>query len=132
MTKLTVLILLLFATPATAQVTVAVRTEKLRFLAGEPIFVLVDVTNVGTESIGHSGKLAVPVLIDRAVGAKGYASNSVCGALMTLTHRTWCDGTADVRAMQARWRRWWKAHESTAPIYGPDDCDGRPSDPEIR
>ena len=45
---------LLAATSAMAQVQVDVRLEKIRYLAGEPIVVLVDVRNVGRESVGYS------------------------------------------------------------------------------
>jgi hypothetical protein len=47
MRQLIAIVLSLLATPASAQVDVAVRTEKPTFLAGEPIFVLVEVRTSG-------------------------------------------------------------------------------------
>jgi HEAT repeats len=67
-------------------------------------------------------KSAVPVLIDRARGRNGWVDNEVCNALPALTHRQWCDGSADVSAMQERWRRWWAANGATATIYDNEDC----------
>jgi hypothetical protein len=64
-------------------------------------------------------------LISMARGPGGHVENAVCGALTTLTHRTWCDGSADVAAMQSRWRRWWDSKGSSIPIYGPDQCPER-------
>src|SRR3954469_11165890 len=48
------LLLLLAAPPALAQVQVDVRLEKNRYLAGEPVVVLVEVRNVGDEVVGWS------------------------------------------------------------------------------
>src|SRR4051812_5928386 len=48
------LILLLAATSALAQVQVDVRLEKNRYLAGEPVAVLVEVRNVGDEAVEYS------------------------------------------------------------------------------
>jgi len=45
----------LLATPAVAQVEVGIRTEKASYLAGEPVFILVDIKNVGDEPIGYGG-----------------------------------------------------------------------------
>ena len=55
MTRLIAVSLCLLATPALAQVQVSARTEKSSFLAGEPIFVVVDIKNVGDEPIGYNG-----------------------------------------------------------------------------
>jgi HEAT repeat protein len=64
---------------------------------------------------------AVPVLI--SMFGETPAQNEVCGALVTLTHRAWCDGTADnPAAKRTRWRRWWKQIGSKTSIYGPDNC----------
>jgi len=46
-------LLLLAATPAAAQVQVDLRLEKTRYLAGEPVVVVVDVRNVGDEPVGY-------------------------------------------------------------------------------
>jgi HEAT repeats len=75
---------------------------------------------------------AVPVLIERARGRDGYVSNDVCSALIVLTHRQWCDGSADVTAMQARWRRWWEANGARATIYRLDDCPDRSLLPSVK
>ena len=45
----------LLATPAVAQVEVGIRTEKTSYLAGEPIFILVDIKNVADEPISYEG-----------------------------------------------------------------------------
>jgi len=75
---------------------------------------------------------AVPVLIDRARGPNGYVLNEVCDALTQLTHYTWCDGSADVVAMQARWRRWWAANGATLTIYDNEDCPTLTGLPVVR
>jgi len=63
---------LLLAGPAWAQVQVDVRTEKPQFLAGEPIFVIAEVKNVGT---GQSGRLP------RSLKAAKYLVNGTRGAI---------------------------------------------------
>ena len=55
MPKLLSLLLCLLATPAFAQVEVGIRTEKTSYLTGEPIFILVDIKNVGDEAISYDG-----------------------------------------------------------------------------
>jgi HEAT repeats len=55
MAKLLALGLCLLATPVFAQVEIGVRTEKASYLAGEPVFVLVDIKNVGDEPISYGG-----------------------------------------------------------------------------
>jgi hypothetical protein len=62
MTKALAVALCLLARPAWAQVEVQVRTEKPQFLLGEPIFVLVEVKNVGTEEVAYSGVSFKPPL----------------------------------------------------------------------
>ncbi|MBZ5522382.1 MAG: hypothetical protein LAP21_09100 [Acidobacteriia bacterium] len=63
---------------------------------------------------------AVPVLIERYSRAGTRAG--VCNALTTLTHYSWC---ANPRKDQVQyWKKWWAQHESTAYIYGDDDCNG--------
>lgn len=85
------------------------------------------------EALGNTkSRSAVPVIIDRAKGTDGYVRNGVCGALITLTHRSWCGGSADLSAEQTRWRRWWSANGPTAPIYGPEECPTANQHPEIR
>jgi HEAT repeats len=85
------------------------------------------------QALGNSNSgSAVPVLIDRARGPNGYVKNEVCTALIVLTHRQWCDGSADVTAMQARWRRWWEANGARATIYRLDDCPDRSLLPGVK
>jgi len=62
MRQLIAIALSLLATPASAQVDVAVRTEKPTFRAGEPIFILVDVKNVGAEPVAYDGASLKPPL----------------------------------------------------------------------
>lgn len=54
-------------------------------------------------------RAAVPVLFGNTP-----ARNDVCGALRTLTHQAWCDGTADDPAAKRRqWLRRWNENGST-------------------
>jgi hypothetical protein len=98
MKPLTVAICLL-AGPAWAQVEVQVRTEKPQFLAGEPIFVIVEVKNVGTEQVVYDGasvkpppELSVRNGERRVIkGLTGCGSGSgVGGALASPTIRPCC------------------------------------------
>ena len=50
---MTVVMLALAGTQAAAQVRVETRLEKFRYVAGEPIFVVADVTNVGAEPVAY-------------------------------------------------------------------------------
>jgi hypothetical protein len=77
-----------------------------------------------------NSRSAIPILIERAEGQKGYVSNDVCTALMMLTHRTWCGGVG-LAETQKKWRTWWAANANDVRIYGPDDCPDRPSLPHI-
>lgn len=64
---------------------------------------------------------AVPVLIGMV--GDNPSQNDVCGALRTLTHRNWCDGTAgDPAATRRKWLRDWNTSRSKGPIFGPDSC----------
>jgi hypothetical protein len=72
--------------------------------------------------------LAVPVLI--GMFGNNPARSEVCGALTTLTHRSWCDGTAaDPAAQRRQWLRSWNENGSSTPIFGPDDCPSKPVAP---
>lgn len=62
MAKPLALAICLLAGPAWAQVEVQVRTEKQQFLTGEPIFVVVDVKNVGVEQVAYDGASLKPPL----------------------------------------------------------------------
>lgn len=74
------------------------------------------------EALGNTrSAAAVPVLI--GMYADETVQNDVCGALSTLTHRTWCDGTAPTPAdAQVRWWQWWGAHQSGLTLYDTDQC----------
>jgi hypothetical protein len=69
-------------------------------------------------------RAAVPLLI-RMYGDNTVA-NEVCGALIELTHRQWCDGSgASVKSQQSQWLRWWKANGARIALYGNDECPKR-------
>ncbi|RPJ64403.1 MAG: hypothetical protein EHM23_00555 [Acidobacteria bacterium] len=69
-------------------------------------------------------KLAVPMLI-RLYGDPDLR-DFTCGALITLTHRRWCDGSGDTPGLQAQWSRWWIEHGSAIRLFGPDECPDQP------
>jgi hypothetical protein len=72
-------------------------------------------------ALGHTrSRLAVPVLI--GMFRDDSARDDVCDALMTLTHRAWCDGGDDDVALRRAWRRWWSQMKSRVEIYGSDSC----------
>ena len=75
-------------------------------------------------------KSAIPILIERAEGQKGYVSNDVCTALITLTHRSWCGGVG-LEETQKKWRAWWPANARDVRVYAPDDCPDRSTMPHI-
>lgn len=62
-------------------------------------------------------RLAVPVLI--GMFRDDSARDDVCDALVTLTHRTWCDGGDDDVALRRAWRRWWSQMRSSIEIHAP-------------
>jgi hypothetical protein len=72
---------------------------------------------------------AIPVLIsmygDEAV------SNAVCGALATLTHRRWCDGSHSPEQTQRIWRRWYDGRASSLVLYGVGECLAHDSLPPL-
>ena len=64
-------------------------------------------------------RAAVPVII----GAYGHnpARNGVCGAMKTLTHQDWCDGSdTDPAAVRRQWLRRWNEGGARTPIFGLD------------
>jgi HEAT repeat protein len=75
-------------------------------------------------------KSAIPILIERAEGQKGYVSNDVCTALIALTHRSWCSGVG-LAETQKKWRTWWPANAEDVQVYSPDDCPDRSTLPHI-
>jgi hypothetical protein len=48
--------------------------------------------------------------------------SAVCGALTSLTHWIWCDGTGDLNGLKTRWERWWTEKRSSTPIFGRENC----------
>jgi hypothetical protein len=83
------------------------------------------------EALGNTrSKSAIPILIERAEGQKGYVSNDVCNALITLTHLGWCGGVG-LEVTQKKWRTWWGANAKDVRVYGPDDCPDRSRRPNI-
>src|SRR5262245_52647163 len=71
---------LLIAPPVSAQVRVNVRLEQTQYLAGEPIFISVDVTNVGREAVEYgAGKGIIQYLV-------------LNGAIKTRPNIWGCDG----------------------------------------
>ena len=74
------------------------------------------------EALGNTrSKSAIPILIERAEGQKGYVNNDVCNALITLTHLGWCGGVG-LEETQEKWRTWWGANANDVRVYSPDDC----------
>jgi hypothetical protein len=65
---------------------------------------------------------AIPILIEMYADPDGLVRNNVCGSLMSLTHRTWCDGSGQTARLQSTWRAWWQKHAQSTKIYGPDEC----------
>jgi hypothetical protein len=67
-------------------------------------------------------KRAIPILIDMYGDPDGLVQNNICGSLISLTHRTWCDGSGQAARLRSTWRDWWQKHGSSMKIYGPDEC----------
>jgi hypothetical protein len=62
----------------------------------------------------------VPALI--GMFGNNPARDQVCAALNTLTHRTWCDGSAaDPAATRRKWLRAWNETGSQT-VFGTDNC----------
>ena len=74
---------------------------------------------------------AIPALIDMYGDTNGEVQNSVCGSLLSLTHMGWCDGSGDVSKLQSEWRRRWKRDQSSAKIYGTNDCPTMKNAPSL-
>ncbi|HXG90368.1 MAG TPA: HEAT repeat domain-containing protein [Vicinamibacterales bacterium] len=84
-------------------------------------------SSIATALGNTRSRAAVPILI--SLSGNNPAHNDVCGALKTLTHRTWCDGSyGDPAAKQRRWQRWWTTNGSNATMFGPDNCPVPPED----
>jgi len=54
--------------------------------------------------------------------ADGLVRNNVCGSLMSLTHRSWCDGSGQTARLQSSWRNWWQENGSSTKVYGTEEC----------
>jgi hypothetical protein len=63
---------------------------------------------------------AVPALLQmyRDEGVR----SAVCGALLTMTHYRWCDGSGDVDSKVRRWQQWWSSHGAGLRLHGPAEC----------
>jgi HEAT repeat protein len=89
-----------------------------------------DVRSSIAGALGNTrSRRAVPLLI----GMYGHnpSRTSVCAALETLTHRSWCeDGFPDPAGKRRKWLRWWKENGSKMPIFGLDNCPVHPVAPE--
>lgn len=77
---------------------------------------------VATALSNSKSERAIPILIEMYADPDGLVRNNVCGSLMSLTHRTWCDGSGQANRLQSTWRAWWQKHVSSTKIYGPDEC----------
>jgi hypothetical protein len=95
----------------------AVRALQRAFSTGPP-----EVQRSIATALGNTrSRAAVPVLI--GIFGNDAAQHEVCGALTTLTHRAWCNGSADdPAAKRIRWMRWWRQTGSRTSIFGPDNC----------
>jgi hypothetical protein len=72
-------------------------------------------------STSKSGR-AIPILIEMYADPDSQVRNNVCGSLVSLTHRTWCDGSGQTARLQSNWQAWWQKHGSSTKIYGPEEC----------
>jgi hypothetical protein len=65
---------------------------------------------------------AIPILIEMYADPDSLVRNNVCGSLMSLTHRTWCDSSGQTTRLQSTWQDWWQKHAVSTRIYGPEEC----------
>jgi hypothetical protein len=77
---------------------------------------------VATALSTSKSKQAVPILIEMYADSDALVRNSVCGSLISLTHRAWCDGSGQTAPLQSTWRAWWQKHAPSTIIFGPDEC----------
>jgi hypothetical protein len=77
---------------------------------------------VATALSTSKSERAVPILIEMYADPDSLVRNNVCGSLMSLTHRIWCDGSGQTTRLQSTWRAWWQKHASSTKIYGSDEC----------
>lgn len=96
--------------------------QAVRYLEGALAEVTLTTRPAIARALGSTrSRLAVPVLI--GMFRDDSARDEVCDALVTLTHRTWCDGGDDDVALRKAWRRWWSQMKSRVEIYGSDTCN---------
>jgi hypothetical protein len=101
--------------------------QAVRALESAPRGAAPEVRSAVAIALGNTrSRLAVPVLIDLYGDTEDWARDSVCGALVSMTHMRWCSGSGEVPAEQERWRRWWTVHGATAPLYGSEECPESP------
>lgn len=77
---------------------------------------------IATALSSSRSKSAIPILIDMYGDADGLVRNNVCGSLMSLTHRRWCDGSGQTARLQSSWRNWWQENGSSTKVYGTEEC----------
>jgi HEAT repeats len=77
---------------------------------------------VATALSTSKSERAIPILIEMYSDADSLVRNNVCGSLMSLTHRTWCDGSGQTTRLQSTRRAWWQKHAASTRIYGPEEC----------
>jgi HEAT repeats len=65
---------------------------------------------------------AIPILIEMYADPDSLVRNNICGSLMSLTHRTWCDGSGQTARLQSTWRDWWRKNGPSTKVYGPQEC----------
>jgi hypothetical protein len=77
---------------------------------------------IATALSSSSSKRAIPILIDMYSDGDGLVRSNVCGSLMSLTHRSWCDGSGQATRLQSSWGNWWQENGSSTKVYGPEQC----------
>ncbi|GEM_PF-1670737 len=76
-------------------------------------------------ALGNTKSASAVLPLIRMFGEGDPVRNSVCGALVELTHYRFCDGSDDPAhpgVTQAKWARWWFANASNIEIHGKDAC----------
>jgi HEAT repeat protein len=77
---------------------------------------------IATALSSGKSKRAIPILIDMYSDPDALVQNNICGSLMSLTHRMWCDGSGQAARLQLTWRDWWEEHGSSTKVFGPEEC----------
>jgi len=93
----------------------------VEILRSAPFSPNAEVRGAVVEALGNTrSPAAVPILI--GMYSDDLVRDRVCGALATLTHYQWCDGSGKTTETQTRWREWWRRHASGLTLYGTDQC----------